>query len=234
MYNQARSMGDLHEIRAILNASQQRTFPRKMREFGLDLILRRGVFPPDEFQSWRWICENFPPFAGKTILEIGCGFGLPGLFLAKAGALTVVACDINPVAVENTLENAARNEIHNIEVIVSDIFSNIADGKKFDIVFWNYPSNYVAENYNAINELECGAFDPGYNLLRRFLSQGPEFLSENGFILLGFGTNGRDDLLAQITAANKLTSVMLGFGTCPPANVTYRLFSIFAKKVTRA
>nr|WP_225040417.1 methyltransferase [Rhizobium sp. T1473]MCA0806058.1 methyltransferase [Rhizobium sp. T1473] len=93
-----------------------------MREFGLDLILREGVFPPEDFRSWRWICENFPLFAGKTILEIGCGFGLPGLWLAKTGALPVLACDINPRAVANTLENAARNDIKNVQVIESDIF----------------------------------------------------------------------------------------------------------------
>ncbi|WP_339151172.1 methyltransferase (plasmid) [Rhizobium sp. T1470] len=115
-------MSELDRIRAALRESQRRTFPRQMREFGLDLILREGVFPPEDFRSWRWICENFPLFAGKTILEIGCGFGLPGLWLAKTGALPVLACDINPRAVANTLENAARNDIKNVQVIESDIF----------------------------------------------------------------------------------------------------------------
>ncbi|MCA1371556.1 class I SAM-dependent methyltransferase [Bradyrhizobium sp. BRP14] len=222
-------MSELDRIRTILSTSQLQTFPRQMREFGLDLIIREGVFPPEDFLGWRWFGENFPPFAGKTILEIGCGFGLPGLFLAKTGALSVVSCDINPRAVANTLENAARNNIQNVEIIESDIFSNIPPQRKFDIVFWNYPWKFAPDTYRYIDDLECGAFDPGYNLLKRFLSEGPEFLTDKGYILLGFGTSGRDDLLEQIVATNDLASVMVGSGTYPNVDVTYRLFSISPK-----
>ncbi|MBB4232551.1 methyltransferase [Rhizobium mongolense] len=222
-------MNELNGIRTKLTASQHRTFPRQMREFGLDLIVRERVFPPEDFLSWRWICENFPAFAGKTILEIGCGFGLPGLWLAKTGALSVLASDINPSAVANTLENATRNDIRNVEVIESDIFSNIPHRRKFDIVFWNYPSNFAPEECEYVDDLERGAFDPGYNLLKRFLSEGPGFLTDKGYILLGFGTNARDDLLEQITADNDLTSLMLGSVTYPNGDVTYRLFSLFRR-----
>lgn len=223
-------MSELERVRATLGASQQRTFPRRMQEFGLDLLVHEGVFPPEDFQSWRWIGENFPPFAGKTILEVGCGFGLPGLMLAKNGALSLLACDIDPRAVANTLENGARNGIKNVEVIESDIFTNIPPRRKFDIVFWNYPSNFAPAEYEFIGDLERGAIDPGYDLLKRFLSEGPRFLTENGNILLGFGTNARDDLFRQIIAANDLTSVMLGSGTYPGVNVTYRLFSISQRR----
>ncbi|WP_084044633.1 release factor glutamine methyltransferase (plasmid) [Ensifer sp. WSM1721] len=222
-------MSELDRVRTTLKASQQRTFPRQIQEFGLDLILREGVFPPEDFPSWRWFSENFPPFAGKTILEIGCGFGLPGLLLAKNGALSLLACDINSRAVANTLENAVRNGIKNVEVIESDIFSNIPLGRKFDIIFWNYPWNFAPEHFEFMHELERGAVDPGYGLLERFLSEGREFLTEIGQILLGFGTNARDDLLERIIAANDLESVMLRSGTYPNVNFAYRLFSIRCK-----
>ncbi|MBA1142305.1 methyltransferase [Mesorhizobium neociceri] len=222
-------MTRLDNIRKTLRASQQAIFPRQIQEFGLDLVVRKGVFPPEHFQSWRWISENFPPFAAKTILEIGCGFGLPGLLLAKAGARSLLACDINPRAVANTLENAARNRINNVEVIESDIFSNIPPSRRFDIILWNYPSNFAPEGYEYVDDLEAGAIDPGYNLLERFLSDGPRFLTETGHIVLGFGTNARDDILEQITGSNDLTSVLLRSGTYPGANVTYRLFSISKK-----
>ncbi|WP_331375730.1 class I SAM-dependent methyltransferase [Sinorhizobium chiapasense] len=219
-------MSELDRIRTVLRTSQQRTFPRKMREFGLDLIVREGVFPPEDFQSWRWFSENFPPFNAKTILEIGCGFGLPGLLLAKTGALSLLACDINPKAVANTLENAARNGIKNVGVIESDIFSNIPPGRKFDVIFWNHPWNFAPENFEFINDVERGAFDPGYSLLERFLSEGRDFLTERGKILLGFGTNARDDLLERFVAVNDLKSVIVKSGTYPNLNSTYRLFSI--------
>ncbi|WP_107676188.1 class I SAM-dependent methyltransferase [Agrobacterium sp. LAD9] len=219
-------MIDLDRIRATLEASQQCTFPLSMREFGLDLTVHEGVFPPENFQSWRWLTENFPPMDDKTILEIGCGFGLPGLYLAKNGARSLVACDVNPKAVANTLENAARNGITNIEVVESDIFSSIPACRKFDIIFWNYPSNFAPAEYEYVHPLERGAIDPGYSLLRRFLSEGPQFLADAGCILLGFGTNARDDLLKEIVSVNALTSELLASGSYAHVNVTYRLFSI--------
>jgi len=197
-----------------------------MQEFGLELTVNEGVFPPEDFQSWRWLTEHFPPAAGKHILEIGCGFGLPGLHLAKHGALSLLACDINPKAVANTLENAGRNGIRNVEAIESDIFSNISDYRKFDLILWNFPSNFAPEDYEYRDNLERGAIDPGYKLLSRFLSEGPKFLAEKGSILLGFGSNGRDDLFSQIIAAQDLSCNLLASGTYPHVSVIYRMFSI--------
>ncbi|MER9216277.1 class I SAM-dependent methyltransferase [Mesorhizobium sp. M0663] len=225
-------MDDLEWIRMRLKLSQQHNFPLYMQEFGLELTVKEGVFPPQDFQSWRWLTENFPPVAGKSILEIGCGFGLPGLYLAKQGALSLLACDINPKAVANTLENAARNGIQNVEVIESDIFSNIPPYRKFDLIFWNYPSTFVPDDYEYRDDLEQGCIDPGYKLLRRFLSEGADFLTESGSILLGLHSDARDDVLAEIILANDLSSVLLGSGTYPHVNLIYRMFSIRKRGLT--
>ncbi|RJT24077.1 methyltransferase domain-containing protein [Mesorhizobium waimense] len=219
-------MTQLDHIRTRLRLSQKCTFPVYLREFGLDLTLSEGVFSPLEFQNWRWLTENFPPVEGKSILEIGCGFGLPGLYLAKHGALSLLACDINPIAVTNTLENAARNGIQNVEVIHSDIFSNVPRDRRFDLIFWNYPSIFADADYECKDNLEVGAIDPGYRLLRRFLLEGPEFLTRTGRILLGFSSGARDDLLTEIAEANNLACVLLASGTLPQASQVCRLFSI--------
>lgn len=221
----ARNMSDLDRTRARLKLSQHHTFPLYMQEFGLELTVNEGVFSPHDFQSWRWYTENFPPVAGKSILEIGCGFGLPGLYLAKLGA-SLVACDIDPKAVANTLENAVRNNIQTVEVIESDIFSNIQLHRKFDFIFWNCPSILAPDDYQYRDDLERAAINPGYKLLSRFLSEGPEFLTESGSILLGLAGDARDDLFSEILVANDLASVLLGSGTYPRASGLYRLFSI--------
>ncbi|MER9230145.1 methyltransferase [Mesorhizobium sp. M0664] len=219
-------MTDLDRIRARLELSQQHTFPLYIQEFGLELAVNEGVFSPQDFQSWRWYTQNFPPVAGKSILEIGCGFGLPGLYLAKHGAASLVSCDINPKAVANTLENAARNGIQNVEVIESDIFSNLPLHRKFDLIFWNCPSIFAPDDYEYRDNLERGAINPGYKLLSRFLSEGPEFLTGSGSILLGFASDARDDLLSEILVANDLASLLLGSGTYPHVSLIYRIFSI--------
>ncbi|EPE93711.1 methyltransferase [Rhizobium grahamii] len=219
-------MDTLNEVRAKLARSQQQSFPIHMEEFGLNLVVNEGVFPPAEFQSWRWLGENFPPFQGKAILEIGCGFGLPGLHLAKSGAKSILTCDINPAAVANTIENARRNGINNIRVVQSDIFSNIQTDQLFDLIYWNYPSYYAPDQYQFRDHLERGAVDPGYRLLERFLSEGPSRLNGAGRILLGFGSNARDDLFEAIAKRNLLSATLLRSSPSSDVGVTYRLFSI--------
>ncbi|RWD28364.1 MAG: methyltransferase domain-containing protein [Mesorhizobium sp.] len=219
-------MTDLNEIRARLKVSQEQSFPLYIKEFGLDLVVNEGVFSPQEFQNWRWLAENFPPVEGKSVLEIGCGFGLPGLHLAKLGAMSLLSCDIDPKAVANTLENVARNGIQNVEVLQSDIFTNIPIQRRFDVIFWNYPSIFAPDTYVYRDDLERGAIDPGYKLLNRFLSEGPEFLTESGSILLGFASSGRDELLSEAVATNDLSCVLLGSGTYPNAKQVYRMFAI--------
>ncbi|ESY65904.1 MULTISPECIES: methyltransferase [Mesorhizobium] len=219
-------MTDLDHIRLRLQWSQDHEFPLRIHYSGLKLTASEGVLSPLEFTGWRWYTENFPPFAGKRILEVGCGFGLPGLYLAKCGALSLVACDINPKAVANTLENAERNDIRNVEVIESDIFNNIPSESKFDFIFWNCPSEFAPKDYQYRDDLEPGAIDPGYGLLRRFLSEGPEFLSASGSILLGFPRGLRDDLLWEIITANDLICELIRSGTHSYSSYKYRMFSI--------
>lgn len=219
-------MTDLDKVRLRLQRSQDQEFPLRVDYSGLELTVNEGVLSPHEFTGWRWYTANFPPVAGKRILEIGCGFGLPGLYLAKLGAASLLACDVNPKAVENTLENAVRNDIENVEVIESDIFSNIPPQSEFDFIFWNCPSDFAPSDYQYRDDLEPGAIDPGYKLLRRFLSEGPKFLRPSGSILLGFPCGQRDDLLWEIITANDLVCELFHSGTHSHSSFNYRMFSI--------
>ncbi|MEX2746277.1 aminotransferase class III-fold pyridoxal phosphate-dependent enzyme [Rhizobium mongolense] len=219
-------MTTVEGIREILAASQNRNFPFHMTEFGLDLVVHEGVFPPEEFVGWRWATENFPPVQGLDVLEIGCGFGLPGLHLAKAGARSVTSVDINARAVANTIENALRNNISNVEAFESDVFSNVRPKRRFDIIFWNFPSQFAPDDYEYENGLECGIIDAGYALLRRFLSEGPEWLTNNGRIIMGFGAYARDDILSQIVREKRLEASILVQGSRQTRTATYRLVQI--------
>ncbi|MEO6095704.1 MAG: 50S ribosomal protein L11 methyltransferase [Fibrobacteria bacterium] len=55
--------------------------------------------------------QNPGTVAGKRVLEFGCGCGIAGIAAAKAGAASVVANDIDPVALEFSLRNASANGI---------------------------------------------------------------------------------------------------------------------------
>jgi len=47
--------------------------------------------------------------SGKKVLDVGCGSGILAITAAKRGAADVFACDIDPVALPNTLENIEMN-----------------------------------------------------------------------------------------------------------------------------
>ncbi len=56
-------------------------------------------------------------FAGKTVLDMGCGTGILAIMAAKLGSLAITAIDYDPVCFDSTLENAALNNVTNIAAL---------------------------------------------------------------------------------------------------------------------
>ena len=50
-------------------------------------------------------------FDGARILDVGCGSGILSIAAARLGARSVVALDVDPIAVEATIANARRNRL---------------------------------------------------------------------------------------------------------------------------
>jgi ribosomal protein L11 methyltransferase len=46
-------------------------------------------------------------FAGKKVLDMGCGTGILAIMAAKLGAANIVAIDYDPVCYDSTIENSA-------------------------------------------------------------------------------------------------------------------------------
>jgi len=59
---------------------------------------------------------------GKRVVDFGCGSGVVAIAAAKAGAREVVACDIDPLAILATRENAKLNDV---ELMISEDFDLI-------------------------------------------------------------------------------------------------------------
>lgn len=66
-------------------------------------------------RPWRQFMFDFlGPLAGKTILDLGCGYNPTPVYFALAGAQQVIACDVSPRAVE-FVSNLVRNyELQNV------------------------------------------------------------------------------------------------------------------------
>ena len=77
----------------------------------------------------------------KIVLDIGCGSGILSVVSSKLGAKEVFATDIDPLAIEATLENANLNKISNINAVKGSLLDNV--DKKYDVVVANILLNVL-------------------------------------------------------------------------------------------
>ncbi|MBU0596700.1 class I SAM-dependent methyltransferase [Patescibacteria group bacterium] len=193
----------------LLKDTQIETFPYFIEYSGLIIRTDEGVFSPKHFDGWKIFNENFPDFYDKTILELGTATGVTALYLAKNGAQKILAVDINKSAVSNAEANRTLNNIVNMEVRYSDLFSEIKNNEKFDIIYWNMPFGFVEENYKHKNVLEKSIFDPGYNILKKFLKEAPSYLTNNGYILIGTGSGANIKKFKEVVSYNHMNLELL-------------------------
>jgi len=57
----------------------------------------------------RWLAEHPEWVRGKRVLDFGAGSGVAAIAAARAGAAEVVACDLDPLALQACRANAALN-----------------------------------------------------------------------------------------------------------------------------
>ncbi|MBA1203102.1 methyltransferase [Pseudomonas capeferrum] len=77
----------------------------------------------------RYLAEHPYWVQGKRVLDFGAGSGIAGIAAARAGALEVVACDLDPLALAACRVNAALNEV---ELGYSEDF--FAEEDRFDLI----------------------------------------------------------------------------------------------------
>jgi len=106
------------------------------------------------------------------VLDMGTGTGVLAFVAERLGAKHVVAVDIEDWSVENTLENAERNDCKTIEAICGDV--DVLKGRTFGLILAN------------INK----------NILKAHMSSYAEMLEKNGTLLLsGFFDTDVDELV---------------------------------------
>ena len=129
--------------------------------------------------------ENLAVKKGEVVLDMGTGCGILGIIAADKAA-KVVMVDVNPYAVRCAEENAKLNGVlEQICFVQGDLFAPMRTEEKFDSILFNAPylPSKPSEAKSWLGRAWAGGAT-GRQVIDRFVCEAPEYLKENGCILL--------------------------------------------------
>ncbi|MEN6315507.1 MAG: methyltransferase [Clostridiaceae bacterium] len=162
---------------------KEREFRQTIRNTELTLVSVSGVFSFENRvdRASEILIGSFSP-SGRSVLDLGCGYGAIGLFIKMLYKNQIVCLsDINERAVDYAMLNAAKNHLE-IKAVRSDLFSAF-DGIVFDDIATNPP------------------LAAGKKLLTRLIDEAFDHLSPNGALWLVAYHNKGGSTLKEIMKA---------------------------------
>lgn len=135
------------------------------------------------------LAQNFD-FAGKTVLDIGCGSGILGLSALLLGAKHATLVDIDKQATEATQKNAEFNNLTDkCKIICGDLTQYVSG--KFDFCFANLTADILTRLSTVLSQfLNSGAVISLSGILATQKEQVEKVFSDLGFELLSFSVKG--------------------------------------------
>lgn len=138
----------------------------------------------------------------KMALDVGTGSGCIACMVAKYTDCQIIGLDISSDALNTALDNASKLNLFNKAIFrKSDIFSNIKDGEKFDIIISNPPYIPPSEKENIQTEVK---FDPelalyttdekGLEFYEKITKNAPKILNSKGYLLFELGIGQSSDV----------------------------------------
>lgn len=170
----------------------------KQEFYGLDLIVTPDVLiPRPETEA---VVETAIPILEKSaerrFCDVGTGSGCISVALLKnVPGSSAVGLDISKPALEVARKNAVRHGVsERLELRISDIFSSLKEGDRFDLIASNPP--YVKSSEMADLQSEVCGFEPhialtdgadGLSIIGRIISEAPAHLYPGGALLIEIG-----------------------------------------------
>lgn len=165
-----------------------------------DIVALPGVFSP-RYASDSYLWAKYIVESGivnhKRVLEMGAGSGIMSLYLHTYGHPTeVVAVDVNDQAILSMEENIKKFGVSpdTFSIVKSNLYTDLPKNERFDVIFWafvwlrleNEDMVTIFENESdpVIKRLLNSVIDPGYQMLKRFLTESKSRLASEGKVLL--------------------------------------------------
>ncbi|KKU94628.1 hypothetical protein A3H89_02790 [Candidatus Amesbacteria bacterium RIFCSPLOWO2_02_FULL_48_11] len=150
-----------------------------IRGFDLSLKTTWGLFSYQKIDpGTKLLAENIIVKPGKKCLDLGCGYGVLGVVMAKLSAGQVWFIDRDVVALEYAKINCAHNNIEDFKVIASNGFESAGD-EKFDLIVSNLPTHTANDMIEWLISESEKHLNPGgelwvvtVNALKQFMESG--------------------------------------------------------------
>ncbi|MDA4128834.1 MAG: methyltransferase [Thaumarchaeota archaeon] len=155
-------------------------------------------FRPD-FSS-ELLMESLELRPGATLLDMGSGTGVIGIYAAKRGA-RVLAVDISSEAVDQTRLNSGKNSVE-LRVRKGDLFSDVKG--RFDMVAFNAPFTRLTVRNLEDRRMHDRTGASRIGIVSRFLSRLSKHLNGSGVGYLVLSSRGPVTIFERIASRSHL------------------------------
>ncbi|MBF0264310.1 MAG: methyltransferase [Gammaproteobacteria bacterium] len=142
----------------IENFREDLTFSETINQQAFKFNTTWGLFSPRNLdEGSRLLLENLSMNADDHCLDVGCGYGPLGLYMAKNTSNSVVMVDKDFVAIDYSKKNAKLNKLDNCDIFLSNGFNQIPP-QTFSLIVSNLPAKvgnemlslYMIDAYNYL------------------------------------------------------------------------------------
>jgi len=130
------------------------TFHQSKPEFPLEIVIDpKMAFGTGHHETTSMMMDLMldVDFAGKKVLDMGCGTGILAILASKLGAKDITAIDYDPVCYDSTIENSTLNHIGNIKAICGS--KEVIPDVQYEIILANINRNILLDQMERYSEV---------------------------------------------------------------------------------
>jgi methylase of polypeptide subunit release factors len=151
------------------------------------------------------LVRHFEIAPGESVLDVGTGSGVIGIFACFRGAERVVGVDINPAAVRSAQHNARKHGFaETMTVLQSDLFEALGD-ERFDVITANLPFR----NKPAHDVVAMSQWDTDFKTNTRFFEGVRRHMRPRGRIYFVQSNFGEIETMMRLAQAAGLQTTEL-------------------------
>lgn len=151
----------------------------------------------------------------KNILDLCTGSGAIGISIANSiSECNITLSDISKDALEVAKENCINHKVEDrVNIIQSDLFENIDENNKFDVIVSNPPyikTDVIKKLDKEVQNEPILALDggeDGLKIYRRIINEAYKFLEIDGYLCLEIGYDQKNEVIRLIENIGEYTNI---------------------------